>query len=86
MPENFRKFSKSFLRKLRQIHYFSIFFKRFNKPYVTFRAFARKHKFIGNFEKLLKILDKNSIGKLNFLLKIEPSEIPSFFYNNYSHF
>ena len=48
---------------------------------------------MGNFEKTLKISDENSIEKLNFLflffifvknllLKIEPSEIPPFFYNN----
>ena len=40
---------------------------------------------------MLKIFDENSIEKLDFnlflgklLLKIEPSEITSFFYNNFS--
>ena len=52
-----------------------------------------KHKLLGNFEKSFKVFDKNSLGKLNFyrfleklLLKIEPSEITSFFYNNLFHF
>ena len=46
-----------------------------------------KPKLLGNFEKILKFFDENSIEKLiflicffiffeNFLLKIEPSEIP----------
>ena len=50
----------------------------------------KKHKLFGNFEKILKIFDKNSIEKSNFYLflerlwlKIEPSEITSFFYNNF---
>ena len=45
------------------------------------------------FEKILKCLDENSIEKLhlllfleNLLLKIEPSEIRSFFYNNFFGF
>ena len=44
-----------------------------------------KHKLFGNFEKVLKIFDKNSIEKLKFyrlleklMLKIEPSEITPF--------
>ena len=52
-----------------------------------------KHKLLGNFEKILKFFDENSIEKLNFLLflfyyffknsllKIELSEITPFFYN-----
>ena len=47
-----------------------------------------KYKLLGNFEKILKYLEK-----LNFflfleklLLKIEPSEITSFFYNNFFQF
>ena len=53
----------------------------------------KKHKLFGNFEKILKIFDKNSIEKLNFsrllekcFLKIDPSEITSFFYNNSFNF
>ena len=52
-----------------------------------------KYKFLENFEKFLKFLDKNSLEKMNFylfleklLLKIEPSEITSFFYNNLFNF
>ena len=62
-----RKFSKNFLRKLQKMHHFSIFFKKFNKPCVNF--FARldeKRILLGNFEKILKIFDENSIEKLNF--------------------
>ena len=47
-----------------------------------FARLDEKHKLLGNFEKFLKIFDKDSIGKLFFkrfleklLLKIEPSEI-----------
>ena len=50
-PENFRKFEKNVLRKLQKMKYFSIFFKKFNKPCVNF--FARldeKHKLLGTFE------------------------------------
>ena len=54
-----------------------------------FARLDEKHQLLGNFEKILKTFDKNSIGKLNFqrvleklLLKIEPSEITPFFYNN----
>ena len=52
-----------------------------------------KRKLLGNFEKILKIFDENSIEKLNFyfilffenlLLKIEPSEITPVFYNIFS--
>ena len=48
-----------------------------------------KHTLLGNFEKILKIFDENSLEKLHFLLylenlllKIEPSKITPFFYNN----
>ena len=57
-------------------------------------------KLLGNFEKILKFFDENSIEKLNFLfffiliffsfenllLKIELSEITPFFYNNFFGF
>ena len=94
--ENLQKFQKNFkkpLRKLGEILYFSIFFKRFKKPPFNYYRVWTKNTLFGKFEKFLKIFDKNSIGKLNFyrileklLLKIEPSEIASFFYNNFSHF
>ena len=58
-----------------------------------FARLAEKYKSLGNFEKILKIIDENSIEKLNFSLfleklwlKIEPSEIASFFYNNLFQF
>ena len=61
------------------MHYFSIFFKKFSNALI-FRGFGRKTqsveksfvftneilKFLGNFEKILKIVDENSIEKLNF--------------------
>ena len=59
MDGNFEKFSKNFLRKLREIHYFSIFFKKFNKPCVNFSRVWTKNTLLGNF-------DNNSIIKLNF--------------------
>ena len=56
-----------------------------------------KRKLLGNFEKILKFFDENSIENLNFfifyfyffenlLLKIEPSEITPFFYNKFFGF
>ena len=58
-----------------------------------FARLAEKYKLSGNLEKILKIFDKNSTEKLNFYLflekfwlKIEPSEITSFFYNNFFQF
>ena len=69
------------------MHYFSIFFKKLTNC-VNFSRVGRRTQIVGNFEKFLKIFDKNSIGKLIFyrfleklLLKIEPSEITLFFYN-----
>ena len=58
-----------------------------------FARLDEKHKLLGNFEKILKFFDKNSLEKLNFLffifylfenllLKIELSEITPFFYKN----
>ena len=48
---------------------------------------------LGNFEKVLKFLDKESLEKLNLclfleklLLQIEHSEIKSFFYKNFFNF
>ena len=48
------------------MHYFSIFINKVNKPCVNFSAFGRKTQFFGNFEKNLKIFDKNSIEKFHF--------------------
>ena len=56
-----------------------------------FASLNEKRQLLGNFEKISKILDENSIERFNFififenlLLKIEPSEITPFFYNNFS--
>ena len=60
-----------------------------------FARLGEKSKSLGNFEKILKFFDENSIEKLNFLffiffenllLKIELSEITPFFYNNFFGF
>ena len=90
----FENFQKYFLRKLRKMQYFSIFFKKFNKPRVNFlRVWTKNAKCSAN----LRIFEENSIEKWNFLfvifiyfyfleillLKIEASEITSFFYNNF---
>ena len=90
---NFLKFAKNSLRKLLNMHYFSLFFKKFQNYALHFCAFGRKTQFVGKFEKILKIFDENSIEKLHFylflgklLLKIEPSEITSVFYNNFFRF
>ena len=51
------------------MHYFSIFSKTFNKPCVNFlRVWTKKPKLLGNFEKILKFFDENSIEKLNFFI------------------
>ena len=48
-PENFRKFAKKFLKKIAKIHYFSKFFKRFNKPCVKFLRVWMKNTSFWNF-------------------------------------
>ena len=47
--ENFRKFWKFFFRKLQEMHYFSIFFKEFNKHCCNFSRFGRKMQIVGKF-------------------------------------
>ena len=44
------------------------FQRKFKNPALDFRAFGRKTMGWGNFEKMLKIFDENSIEKLNFYL------------------
>ena len=78
------------------MRYLNIFFKKFNKPCINFSRVWTKYKLLEIFEKFLKFFDENSIEKLSFflffiiyflenlLLKIEPSEITPFFYNNFS--
>ena len=56
-------FEKIFLRKLLKMHYFCIFFKKFNKPCVNFCPFGRKMQIVVKF---LKNFEENSIEKLNF--------------------
>ena len=64
-----------------------------------FAHLDEKPKLLGNFEKILKFFDENSIEKLNSLFffyflfffenlfqKIELSEITPFFYNNFFGF
>ena len=63
--EILRKFSKDFLRKLRKMHYFSIFFKKFNKPRVNFLFVWTKNancwKFWEKFRKKLRKMHYFSI-------------------------
>ena len=92
--EILRQFSKNFLRKLRKMHYFSIFFKRFNKSCFNFSRFGWETQIVG---KIWENFDETSIEKLNFyfififileilLLKIEPSEITPFFLQQFFRF
>ena len=90
--EILRKFSKIykiFLRKLRKRIILAYFSKDLTKNALIFARLDEKRKYLGNFEKVLKVFDENSIEKLNFyfififilvnlLLKIEPSEITPF--------
>ena len=74
------------------MHYFSLLFKKIKNPALHFRGFGRKtqsvREILRNFWKLLMTIQyKNWIllySCENLLLKIEPSEITSFFYNNFS--
>ena len=92
---NFDKiFSKVFLRKLLIMLYFCLFYTKFYEPCFNFaRVWTKNTNCWKIFDEILKILDENSIEKLtsklfleNLMLKIEPSEITSFFYNNFFHF
>ena len=75
------------------MHYFSLFSTKFEKPSVNFSRVWTKKTNCWESLKILKFFDKNPLEKLNFylflemlLLKIEPSEITSFFYNNFFNF
>ena len=48
-PDNFRKFSNIFLRKLIKLHYFNIFFEKLNKPCVIFPRLDEKPQAAGNY-------------------------------------
>ena len=67
--ENLREFSKTFkriLKKIAKMHYFSIIFKRSSKNALFFAGMYEKRKLLGNFEKIMKSINANSIEKLNF--------------------
>ena len=87
--EKFRKFSTDFFRNLQKCIILAYFSKNLTNPRAQFSLFGQKHKLLGNFEKILKILDENSTENWmlllffeNLLLKIEPSEITPFSYYN----
>ena len=63
---HFLKLSKNFLRKLRIMHYFSIFFKKFNKPNF-FRVWKKNAICWEILRKFRIFFDENSIEKLKFL-------------------
>ena len=91
---NFAKIFKKSLQNIAKMHYFSIFFKKVNKPMRSFFAVWTKNtncwEILRKFWKfLMKIQLKNWILLWfleNLLLKIEPSEITPFFYNNFFGF
>ena len=92
--EIFLTFFKRFLKEIpKNAIILSYFSENLTNSALIFRAFWRKTKIVWKFWENFEIFDKNSIGKLNlndflesFLLKIEPSEITSFFDNNFFHF
>ena len=92
-PKNFGNL-QNFSLKIAKMPYLCLFYTKFYKPCVNFSRVGTKNTtWWKSFEKILKILEKNSIEKLTFrlflerlMLKIEPSEITSFFYNNFFQF
>ena len=83
------------LRKLLKWIILAYFAKHLTQHALIVCAFGRKTKTIGKFSENLKIFDENAIETLNFffflfifyffknlLLKIEPSKITPFLYNN----
>ena len=61
---NFRKFSKKILRKLRISYYFSIFFKKFNKPCVHFWHVWTKILIAWKFGEIFRNVSKIFLRKL----------------------
>ena len=57
----FGNFPKNLLRKLRKMHYFSRFFKKFNKPSVNFLRVWRKNTIVGHFEKIFEHFHKKIV-------------------------
>ena len=46
-PENFRKFAKKIIQEIAKMHYFNLFFKKFQNQALHFRAFGRKTQLVG---------------------------------------
>ena len=91
--EKILKIFKNFLKKIAKMHYFSIFFKRLTNHALNFCAFGRKTQIVGKFWENFENFWWKFYRKLHFyfifilenlLVKIEPSEITPFFYNNFS--
>ena len=90
-PENFRKFAKNSLRKLQKMLYFRLFCKKISKPRGQFLRVWTKNtivwEILRNFWwKFNGKIEFFSIFWENLLLKIETSEITSFFYDNFFRF
>ena len=96
-----RKFSKIFIRNLLKMHYFCIFFQKFNKPLLNFLRVWTKNAncwaILRKFCKFLMIILFNNWMFILFLfsfffyfskllLKLEPSDITPVFYNNFFGF
>ena len=90
--ENFRNFAKKFPKEIAKNVVFSpILQKNISKPCVNFSSVWTQNTIVwGKIEKSLNVFDENSMEKLNFflfweilLLKIESSELTSFFYNDF---
>ena len=61
-PDNVRKFAKKFLKKMAKNGVFSpILQKSFKTMRSIFARLDEKHNCFGNFEKILKIFDENSM-------------------------
>ena len=67
-PENFRKFAKNSLSKLQKCSIFANFSKNFKPSVKLSRVWTKNRIGWGNFEKIEKIFDENSIEKLNFYI------------------
>ena len=61
--KNFEKFHKNIAKNALFLH---IFQKELTNHALIFSRLDQKRKLLGNFEKILKIFDENSIEKLNF--------------------
>ena len=93
LPDSFSGFKTNLLRfslKIAQKCLILVYFQKITKPGVKFPRVLMTNT---NCWEILRNFDKNSLEKLNFylfleklLLKIEPSEIISFFYNNFFNF